>query len=46
MNVATQYSGTMAAGEVHRFDAAPLEGWIAVPGFRGPLAVEQFEGGR
>jgi aminoglycoside phosphotransferase (APT) family kinase protein len=43
-----EFSGTMAVREPHRFDAARLEGWLAehVPGFRGPLTVEQFKGGQ
>jgi len=41
-------SGTRDVSERLRFDAAPLEAWLAghVPDFQGPLAVSQFKGGQ
>jgi aminoglycoside phosphotransferase (APT) family kinase protein len=41
-------TGTWAMAESHRFDVAALEGHLAahLPGFAGPLAVEQFKGGQ
>jgi len=43
-----QFSGTTAVREVHRFDEARLAQWLAdhVPGYKGPLTVEQFKGGQ
>jgi aminoglycoside phosphotransferase (APT) family kinase protein len=43
-----QYTGTRPVSEQHAFDRAALEAWLgaALPGFRGPLAVEQFKGGQ
>jgi len=43
-----QNSGTMDVRSSHRFDVAALESWmeVNVPGFRGPLKVEQFRGGQ
>ena len=42
------YVGTTAVREQHRFDERALEAYLAghVPGFRGPLEVEQFKGGQ
>jgi aminoglycoside phosphotransferase (APT) family kinase protein len=42
----TRYSGTMPPAEP--LATARLESWLAVhvPGFRGPLAIEQFRGGQ
>jgi len=42
------YLGTRPVAEAHRFDAAALERFMRehVPGFRGPLSVEQFKGGQ
>ena len=42
------YQGTRPVAEAHAFDVAALERWMAsrVPGFRGPLAVDQFKGGQ
>ena len=42
------YQGTRPVAEAHRFDAAALERFMAreVPGFAGPLQVEQFRGGQ
>ena len=42
------YEGTRPVAEAHRFDVAALERYMAenVPGFRGPLRVEQFRGGQ
>jgi aminoglycoside phosphotransferase (APT) family kinase protein len=43
-----QYTGTRPVSEQHAFDRAALERWLgaALPGFRGPLAIEQFKGGQ
>jgi len=42
------YQGTRPMADAHRFDVAALERYMAahVPGFRGPLEVEQFKGGQ
>jgi aminoglycoside phosphotransferase (APT) family kinase protein len=44
----TQFSGTAAVRDTHRFDESALANWMAthVPGFTGPLRVEQFKGGQ
>ena len=44
----TEYIGTMAVQEKHRFDPAALAQFMSanVPGFAGPLQVEQFKGGQ
>jgi aminoglycoside phosphotransferase (APT) family kinase protein len=41
-------TGTRPVAESHRFDVAALERHLAthLPGFAGPLAVEQFKGGQ
>lgn len=41
-------SGTTAVREAHRFDEAALARWMEanVPGFAGPMTVEQFAGGQ
>src|SRR5690606_35684476 len=43
-----KFSGTMPVREVHQFDVARLEAYMAetIPGFSGPLRVEQFKGGQ
>jgi aminoglycoside phosphotransferase (APT) family kinase protein len=43
-----QFIGTRPVAPEHAFDIAALEAWLAgaVPGFRGPMAVEQFRGGQ
>ena len=43
-----QNSGTAEVRNAHRFDTAELQQWLAreVPGFEGPLRVEQFKGGQ
>jgi aminoglycoside phosphotransferase (APT) family kinase protein len=48
MNRSAQNSGTIEVREAHRFDVSRLEAFMAreVPGFAGPLAVEQFKGGQ
>jgi aminoglycoside phosphotransferase (APT) family kinase protein len=48
MDRSAQNSGTIEVRNAHRFDAAPLERWMAreVPGYRGPLTIEQFRGGQ
>ena len=40
--------GTGAVRPGFAFDSAPLERWMRshVPGYRGPLAIEQFKGGQ
>ncbi len=42
------FTGTRPVSEQHAFDAAALEAWLqqALPGFAGPLHVEQFKGGQ
>ena len=44
----SQFAGTMEVQERQRFDVAALEAWMQshVPGFRGPITVEQFRGGQ
>lgn len=48
MNAQDQNTGTTAVREAHRFDTASLERWMErnVPGYRGPLSIEQFKGGQ
>lgn len=43
-----QYIGTRPVAEAHRFDVAALERYLGahIPGFEGPLEVEQFKGGQ
>ena len=43
-----QFTGTRAVSESHAFDVAALEAHLAgqLPGFAGPLSVEQFKGGQ
>ena len=45
---AAAFVGTMPVSERHRFDVAALEAWLRdnLPGFKGPLEVEQFRGGQ
>jgi aminoglycoside phosphotransferase (APT) family kinase protein len=42
------YQGTRPVVEAHRFDVAALEAYLRerIPGFAGPLQVEQFKGGQ
>ena len=42
------FSGTMPVPEKHRIDAARLERHLSrmIPGFEGPLTLEQFKGGQ
>jgi aminoglycoside phosphotransferase (APT) family kinase protein len=42
------FSGTMPVPEKHRVDAMRLEAYLraVIPGFEGPLALEQFRGGQ
>jgi aminoglycoside phosphotransferase (APT) family kinase protein len=42
------YTGTRPVSAQHAFDHAALQTWLEVhvPGFAGPLAVEQFKGGQ
>ena len=43
-----QFTGTRAVSESHAFDVAALQAHLAahLPGFAGPLTVEQFKGGQ
>jgi len=45
---AGSFAGTGAVRPAHRFDEERLADWMAakVPGFEGPLRVEQFNGGQ
>ena len=42
------FTGTKAVADSHAFDAAALQTHLLqhLPGFAGPLAVEQFKGGQ
>jgi aminoglycoside phosphotransferase (APT) family kinase protein len=48
MNDYEEYQGTRPIAEAHRFDVAALERYLRshVPGFEGPVEVEQFKGGQ
>jgi len=48
MDENARFAGTMAVQERHRFDTSALARYLRdhVPGFRGPLRVEQFRGGQ
>lgn len=48
MTDANDFGGTMAVREQHRIDEAALERWMQthVPGYAGPLQVDQFKGGQ
>src|SRR5471030_3517532 len=48
MNQTEQNTGTRPVADSHRFDIPALETWLAanLPGFAGPLSVEQFAGGQ
>jgi aminoglycoside phosphotransferase (APT) family kinase protein len=43
-----QFTGTRAVASSHAFDTAALQAWLELqlPGFVGPLSVEQFKGGQ
>jgi len=43
-----QYTGTKPVAASHAFDVAGLEAFLAakLPGFAGPLSIEQFKGGQ
>jgi aminoglycoside phosphotransferase (APT) family kinase protein len=43
-----QFSGSGAVAQQHAFDLAALARWLGdkLPGFAGPLSVEQFKGGQ
>ena len=47
-DMTTQFSGTMAVPERHRFDVGVLERYLMprIPDFAGPLTVELFKGGQ
>jgi aminoglycoside phosphotransferase (APT) family kinase protein len=42
------HTGTQPVAERHRLDTATLEAWLKahLPGFEGPLQIEQFKGGQ
>jgi aminoglycoside phosphotransferase (APT) family kinase protein len=48
MSIPEANTGTKPVSEQHAFDVAVLERYLAahLPGFAGPLAVEQFKGGQ
>src|SRR2546429_6781073 len=48
MNSYDDFQGTRPVAEAHRFDVGPLERYLRshVPGFEGPVEVEQFKGGQ
>ena len=48
MSRSAENSGTIEVREAHRFDVRRLEDYLSgtVPGFAGPLSVEQFKGGQ
>jgi aminoglycoside phosphotransferase (APT) family kinase protein len=48
MSSRVEFSGTTAVREAHRFDEGRLADWLSrhVPGYAGPLSVEQFRGGQ
>ncbi|MDB6105714.1 MAG: aminoglycoside phosphotransferase [Gammaproteobacteria bacterium] len=48
MTTRGEFSGTTAVREAHRFDETRLAQWMSehVDGYRGPLTVEQFNGGQ
>jgi len=48
MSQTDQNTGTRPMAESHRFDVAALEAHLCahLPGFAGPLSVEQFKGGQ
>src|SRR4051812_15287620 len=48
MNQTEQNTGTRPVADSHRFDVAALESFLGarLPGFAGPLEVEQFKGGQ
>ena len=43
-----QFTGTRPVAGMHAFDTGALQAWLQakLPGFAGPLAVEQFKGGQ
>ncbi len=43
-----QFTGTRPVATSHAFDTAALQAWLEakLPGFEGPLSVEQFKGGQ
>ncbi|MDE2367870.1 MAG: phosphotransferase [Burkholderiales bacterium] len=48
MSANTDFVGTTAVREAHRFDEAALANWMSanVAGYAGPLTVAQFKGGQ
>ena len=48
MSSEADFAGTTPVRDAHRFDPRGLEIWLRehVPGFSGPLALEQFKGGQ
>lgn len=48
MSAEEDFAGTTSVRDAHRFDPAPLDVWLRehVPGYGGPLRIEQFKGGQ
>ena len=48
MEATDEFVGTRAVAAAHAFDAAALDAYLRarIPGWRGPVAVEQFRGGQ
>jgi aminoglycoside phosphotransferase (APT) family kinase protein len=48
MSAEEDFGGTTEVRSAHRFDPVPLEAWLRthVPGYAGPLRIEQFKGGQ
>jgi len=48
MSADDDFGGTTAVRDSYRFDPVPLEAWMNehVPGYAGPLTIEQFKGGQ
>src|SRR5688572_26774679 len=44
----SRFAGTMPVQPAHRIDESRLAAWLerALPGFEGPMALEQFRGGQ
>ena len=48
MTTSSDFGGTTAVRDAHRFDEGRLADWLgtSVPGYAGPLTVEQLKGGQ
>jgi aminoglycoside phosphotransferase (APT) family kinase protein len=48
MTASSNFAGTTAVRDAHRFDESRLAAWLEmnVPGYVGPLTAEQFKGGQ